>query len=368
MLLHEIKIQQRKIKTAQSKAVQKDFYLNVFILLCRMSFDVLDLKLLRQYANHLKPFLKNGEPFTGAVLEYKYVHVENCFHFLNGEGLAYKNKALAAINRIAGPALVPRDKKAAAYYHFCMAGYAKDFADNQDVAIEHATRALESAKQWAPGSDDAFVASAYGMTATILSNRSEFEKAFDVYTEAFARYPAQLQGSFYHVYMYACIMLVCGQYAQLKKHLHHYMEKYLDSNAALYYRLETMRMYALLLLHQKQYAQALHYIRGLQSTRRKEITETADIFIRMIDNLYLLLTADYPLATTQSRKNLKYLKRKNYTYQNCDYNHLFYAISLVCKIKTKRRVPPAELGPYLQASKKGFMKMYGGLLDIALAQ
>ncbi len=363
VLLHEIGFYHRKMKGEKSAAVKKEFYLVAFETLRRMSFDVLDIKTLRQYANYLKPYLSNKEPFSPAVLEYKFLYVENAFHFLNGDGLKFAPKALANINKVQAYEQLQKDEVALAHYHFCMAGYMKDYADNQNLALEHAHKALDNALKWAGEEDSNFLASAYGMAATILSNRSEFEAALDLYEQAFKRLPAQMQASHYHIVMFACIALVCGKYDLLRAHLDAHMKKFLDSNASLYFRVEAMRLYALLMLYQNQFDEALEFIRELQRVRRKEITDTADIFVRMIDNLYFLLVGDYQQAATQSVKHLKYLKRKNYNYANCDYNHLFYTVGALAKMKLKGKVKVAALEPHLSFSKRGFMKMYGGLLD-----
>lgn len=362
VLLHEIGLQERKLKNEKDKAVHKDFYLIAYERLRRTPFDKLDLKMLRQYANKLKPFLKDGQPFSATVLEYKYVYVENAFHFLNGESLAYAPKALANIQRIA-PVPDKQGKPEQSYYHFCMAGYMKDFPDDQNKALEHAKQALELARQWAPGKDDNFLASAYGMVATIHAHRSQFKEALAIHIESFEKLPEHMTTNFYHVIMFACILTVCREYKLLEQHLDKHMSAYLDGSAALYYRLETMRIKALLLLYQKKYDEALHIIRELQSVKRKDMTDTADVFLRMIDNLYFLLTGDYAQTISQSTKNLKYLRRKNYTYDNCDYNHFFYTIGALAKMKQKGKVKPEALEPHLSRSRLGFLQMYSGLFE-----
>jgi tetratricopeptide (TPR) repeat protein len=366
LLLHEIKINHRRIKTDKSARKQKEFYTTAFETLRRLSFDLLDLKLLRQYANELKPLLKNGEPFSPTVLEYKFVYIENAFHFLNGEGLRYAAKAHKNIINIAPHPTKQKDVAAISYYHFCMAGYVKDFTDNQDEALFHAQKALETARTWAPGKDDAFLASVYGITATILSHKDDFNAAYNLYSEAFERLPKQMRSSYYQLFMFASIAMICGDYEMTEQLIQTNMKSYMESSASLYYRIETKRLYALLLLYKRRYDEALSYIRDLQSIKRKDMTDTADIFLRMMDNMYLLLTGEYELAISQTRKNLKYLSRKNYTYDNCDYNHLFYTIGALAKMKLNSKVDVAALEPHLSLSKRGFMKTHGGLFDLVL--
>jgi hypothetical protein len=363
VLFHELGIQHRKVKAGKNAALQKEFYLTAFETIRKMSFDVLDLKALRYYADRLKPFLKDNVPFSPRVLEYKFVYIENAFHFLNGKGLPYGPKALKNIEAIWSKPDEQKDPAAYSYYQICMALYAKDYIDNQDLALGHAQKCLQCAKQWAPGVDNAFLASAYGMMATILSHRSQFKEAMALYKEAFEALPLQMQGSYYQLFMFACVAMVCADYDLLEQHLDKHMRKFLESNAGLYYRIEAIRLYALLYLYQKKFDQALELIRELQKARRKEITDTADVFLRMIDNLYFLVTADYQQAIAQSKKNLKFLKRKNYTFDNCDYNHLFYTIGVLAKMKIKNKVNKAALEPHYGHSQRGFMNMYGGLME-----
>jgi tetratricopeptide (TPR) repeat protein len=366
VLLHELGIQHRKVKAGKNAALQKEFYLTAFETIRKMSFDVLDLKALRYYADRLKPFLKDNAPFSSRVLQYRFVYIENAFHFLNGKGLPYGPKALKNIQAVWSKPDERKDPAAYAHYQICMALYTKDFIDNQDMALGHAQKCLQCSKQWAPGVDDAFLASSYGMVATIHSHRSEFNQAMAVYMEAFERLPQQMQGSYYQIFMLACVAMVCGDFELLEQHMDKHIKKFLDSNAGLYYRVESTRLYALLYLYQRKFDKALELIRELQKTKRKEITDTADVFLRMIDNLYFLVTADYHQAITQSKKNLKFLKRKKYTFDNCDYNHLFYTIALLAKMKIKNKVNQAALEPHYSRSQRGFMKMYGGLMEQVL--
>lgn len=362
VLLHEMGLYERRLKSEKDPKVLKAFYLSGFEKLRRTSFDILDLKLLRHYANKLKEFCIGDKYLSAAVVEYKYVYVENAYQFLTGEGMSYMPKALASIKKVAPE---PTNTKTAEYamYNFCMAGYLKDFVNDQDTGLAHAERALTSARIWAPKADESFLASSYSMYATILSHKSEFEKAKNIYTEAFEKLPQHMDTNFYHVLMYACIMLLCKDYAALEKHIKDRMMPFASGSASLYFRLEVLRIKTLLLLYQKKYNEALVIIRELQSVKRKEMTVTADVFLRMIDNLYFLVTGDYEQTISQSKKNMKYLRRKNYTYENCDYNHFFYCISAIAKMKQKGKIKPQALEPYLSKSREGFLRMYSGLFD-----
>lgn len=362
VLLHEMGLYERRLKSEKDPKVLKAFYLSGFEKLRRTSFDILDLKLLRYYASKLKQFCSDKDLLSPTVVEYKYVYVENTYQFLTGEGMPYQPKALAAIKRI-GPEPTNPKRTEYAMYHFCMAGHIKDFVNDQDTGLIHAKKALDSARIWAPKEDESFLASSYSMYATILSHKSEFEKAKTIYTEAFGKLPQHMGTNFYHVLMYACIMLLCKDYTALEQHIKERMMPFASGSASLYFRLEVLRIKALLMLYKKKYSEALVIIRELQSVKRKEMTVTADVFLRMIDNLYFLVTGDYEQTISQSKKNMKYLRRKNYTYENCDYNHFFYCISAIAKMKQKGKVKPQALEPYLSKSREGFLRMYSGLFD-----
>jgi hypothetical protein len=119
-------------------------------------------------------------------------------------------------------------------------------------------------------------------------------------------------------------------------------------------------------MFQRKFDEALVFLRELQSIKRKDLTDTAYIFLRMIENLYTLITHDYELAITQSKNNMKFLTRKNFTYENCDYLDLFYTIGALAKMKLNNKVNREALEPHLTKSNRGFMKMYGGLMEQVL--
>lgn len=364
LLLHEIKIKQRQIAKSKGTAQKREFYLHAFEAMRKLSFDILDLKLLKQYVNYLTPLLKENEPYSKTVLALRYVHIENAYHFLNGKGLAYRAKALSNIQTAVPDPEKLRHQTAYAHYHFCMAGYYKDFVDDQEKAQFHAQKALKSALQWPAGTDDGFLSSCYGINAVVLSNRSRFNEALKVYREAYAKLPHEMQASYYHLFMYAATAMVCGELELLESHLETRMKPFMESNSALYYRLEAMRLYALLYLYQDRLQEALVIIRELQGVKRKLLTDTADIFLRIIDNVYALLNHDWELSLALMRKNVRFLNRKGYTFDNCDYLHFFQTIALIAKAKKQlKKVREEDLAPHLAFSRRGYMKMYGGLLD-----
>jgi len=363
MLLHEVKINHRKFADSKDRKTKREFYTTAFETMRRMSFDVLDLKLLRQYANHLKPLLRSTDNFSPEVVDFKYVYIENAYHFLTGEGLAYAPKALKNINLILSAPEKYKTKVAYVYYNLCLMGYYKDFEDNQELALHHAKIALACMKRFPKGTDDSVYASCYGSTANILCNQSNFSEALVVYNQAFAEFSVEMNKSYYHSLLYCITALVCKDYILTEKLLEKYMKPYRDNNVALYYRFETNRLYILLYMYQQKFDDALVLLRELQSYKRKDLTSTAEIFLRMIENLYTLITHDYDLAITQSKNNLKYLSRNNFTYNNCDYLDLFYTIGALAKMKLNHKVNRQALEPHLTKSNRGYMNMYGGLLE-----
>lgn len=362
MLLHELKIAQRKINSSKNNKEKKEFYITAFETMRRLSFDVLDLKLLRQYANHLKPYLKASDSFSPNVLDLKFVYIENAFHFLNGEGIAYGPKALKNIQQIFPTPEKHKSKTSYVYYHLCLSGYYKDFVDDQHTALTHAQTALKHIKLFPKGTDNSVLISAYGMSANILCNQSKFEEALVIYKKAFKDFPNEMQKSYYHSFLYCITAMVCEDYDLTELLLDKYMKPFMDSNAALYFRTEAIRLYVLLKMYQRKYDEALIFLRELQRIKRKDLTDTAYIFLRMIENLYTLVTRDYTLAITQAKNNMKFLARKKFTYENCDYLDLFYTINALAKMKLNNKVNLAGLEPHITKSNRGFMRMYGALL------
>jgi tetratricopeptide (TPR) repeat protein len=366
MLLHEIKINHRVIANSKDKKTKREFYTTAFETMRKMSFDVLEFKLLRQYANHLKPLLKSNDHYSPEVVEFKYVYIENAFHFLNGEGISYAPQALKNIHLVISAPEKYKTKVCYVYYHLCISGYYKDFEDNQSLALHHAQIALEHIKRFSKGTDNAVMVSAYGMYANILCNQSNFNEALITYNQAFKDFPAEMEKSYYHTMLYCITALVCNEYDLTEKLLEKYMRPFTDNSVALYYRFESFRLFILHRMFQRKFDEALVFLRELQSIKRKDLTDTAYIFLRMIENLYTLITHDYELAITQSKNNMKFLTRKNFTYENCDYLDLFYTIGALAKMKLNNKVNREALEPHLTKSNRGFMKMYGGLMEQVL--
>jgi len=369
LLEHEIKLKQRKLMRSGNKTEMREFYETAFETLRRFSFDVLDLKMLRQFADLLKKSLSKKELLTPEIVELKYLYVENSYYYFKGMARERVGKALKNITAVLEDPESHKKEPVYGHYQLCLTAYHNDYLSNQATALYHISLAFENALLWAPKNDLNFLANIYGNKATLHSQNSEYSMAMAVYKEGFEKYGHLLEKSFFHKYMFTTIALVCGEYELTIQYLDKYFGSYLNSESALYFKTDVTRLYILYYLYTSQTEKAGKLVAGLQAIKRKELTETGDIMLRMIDTLYFLRTEEYSMAENKSRNSIRFLKSRGYNTENSVYLHFFIAASELAKSKSTLCEPNMKrIEKSLAVSQTGLLKLYGGLLQIMYNQ
>ena len=100
--------------------------------------------------------------------------------------------------------------------------------------------------------------------------------------------------------------------------------------------------------------------------KRSDMTTAGDIMLRMLENVYFLVTKEWDVAIALSKKNLKYLKTKGFNFDNSEYTHLFYCCGELAKMNQRGKVQPEKLTAHLKVCRSGLLKLFGGLLDQAM--
>jgi tetratricopeptide (TPR) repeat protein len=362
LLLHYIEIEHRKIKGVEDNDQKKNFYKTVFETLRRFPLDILDLKVLRKYADLLKPLLNKSDTDSPLVIDLKYVYIVNAAYFFK-VGLKYVDAALQNVIE-----LVPNPDKYSgdpvySHYHLNLSVYYRDYKNEFEKAIYHIREAIENSKKCALGKDDAFMANLYGLLGTALCQNSEFDKALTIYQKAYTDYAPLITRSHYHNYLYPTTAIICGNFDVAIRHMDTYIKPFLTAHSQLYFKFDAIRLYALYYMHVGNLPEAYKYIQQALSIKRSEMTEAGDIMYRMAENIYFLLHGDYELAVNMAKKNMRFLKRKEYDFDNNEHTHLFYAAGELAKMRLKQKYDTDRISEHINACQKGVLSIFGSLLN-----
>lgn len=359
--LHEITLENRRVKDAD-KGTRKDFYIIAFEAIRRLSMDQIDLKVLKKYAELLKPLLDKNDLLTPKVMDLKYLYIESAYNFYDGKSLKLADKTYKSI-----VAALPHPDKYIgkpeySHYNLCLATFYRDYKGEHTKAIEHIRLTIENEEK-SGIKDTAFYVNAQGMMAVMLAQNSQFTEAWQIYHSLYNNHLEIISKSQYHNYLYPNVALVAGEYADAKRHMDIYSKPMMAPTVSLYFRFDAWRLYALYYMYIKNYGQAYKQIQEMQTIKRSEMTVAGDIMLRMLENVYFLITKEWDVAIALSKKNLKFLKSKEYTFENCEYMHLFYCCGELAKMNQKGKVQAEKLSAHLKVCRSGLLKMFGGFLS-----
>lgn len=362
--LHEITLQHRRLKDADKKN-KKEFYIIAFEAIRRLSMDHIDLKQLKKYAELLKPLLDKNDLLTPKVMDLKYLYIENTYYFYYGKSLKYADKALQNVLNALPKPEKHKGKPEYSHYHLCLATYYRDYKTEHPKAIEHMRLVIENEEK--SGIEDrAFYVNAQGMMAVMLAQDSQFKEAWQIYHSLYQNYVEIIGKSQYHNYLYSNVALVADEYADAKRHMDIYTKPLLAPTTSLYFKFDAWRLYALYYMYVNDYKQAYEQISAMHSMKRSDMTVAGDIMLRMLENVYFLVTKEWDVSIALAKKNLKFLKSKGFNFDNSEYTHLFYCCSELAKMNQKGKVQPEKLAAHLKVCRSGLLKLFGGLLNQAM--
>lgn len=359
--LHEITLENRRIKDADRK-VRKEFYIIAFEAIRRLSMDNIDLKVLKKYAELLKPLLDKNDQLTPKVMDLKYLYIESAYNFYYGKSIKLADKTHNNIIAALPNAEKYKGKPEYSHYNLCLATFYRDYKGEHKKAIEHMRLTIENEEK-SGIKDRAFYVNAQGMMAVMLAQDSQFKEAWTIYHGLYQNYVEIIGKSQYHNYLYSNVALVADEYTDAKRHMDIYSKPMMAPTVSLYFRFDAWRLYALYYMYVKDYEQAYTQIQEMQTIKRSDMTVAGDIMLRMLDNVYFLVTKEWDVAIALAKKNLKFLKSKEYTFENCEYMHLFYCCGELAKMNQKAKVQAEKLSAHLMVCRSGLLKLFGGLLD-----
>lgn len=362
--LHEIALENRRIKDA-NKAAKKEFYIIAFEAIRRLSMDQIDLKQLKKYAELLKPLLDKKDLLTPKVMDLKYLYIENTYYFYYGKSIEYGETALNNIIAVLPKPDKYLGKPEYSHFHLCLGTYYRDYKTEHNKAVEHMRLVIHNEER-SGIKDQPFYVNAHGMLAVMLAQDSQFKEAWQIYHGLYKNYVEIIAKSQYHNYLYSNVALVAGEYADAKRHMDIYTMPMLAPTTSLYFKFDAWRLYALYYMYVKDYKTAYENIKQMHTMKRSDMTMAGDVMLRMLENVYFLITKEWDVAIALSKKNLKYLKSKDFNFNNSEYTHLFYCCGELAKMNLRSKVQPEKLTAHLKVCRSGLLKLFGGLLDQAM--
>ncbi len=308
LLVHELKLAEKRIKKKGEKQQLLDFYRIAFLSYSRFSYNVFDEKKLRYYAYAYTGLLSKKEGEEKYSLLAKMEEGITRYHSLRQSHEANKKAALKQLgkwlNEVKGKNWHRAEMHLYTAFSSCHEG------DDAATSLGYLLKAEEAAKKNYDTIDDRQKAFLLLMKALLLIDLNRFEEAIANYEKALQEFYEVVQGRMFHTYNYCYALMLAGHYGKASAAIDKYLNSFLSNENARNFHFDILRLYLMLALLTNDLKDAAHYVQRVMQMPKEDFTPFGDGVFRYVHNIYIAQTGDYEMAASLVKKNLKFMKAK----------------------------------------------------------
>ncbi len=308
LLVHELKLTEKRLKKNGTKQEQLHFYRTAFLTYSRFSYNVFDEKMLRYYAYAYTGLLGKNEGNEKYSYLAKMEEGVARYHSLRQTHEVSKKNALKQLN------LWLAEVKGKNWHKAEMCIYTAYSAcyevDDAETSLNYMLKAEEAARKIYHTLEDRQKTFLLLMKALLLIDLNRFEEAIATYETALREFHALLQGRMFHTYNYCYALMLAGHYKRASVAIDKYLNPFLSNENARNFHFDILRLYLMLALLTNDLKDAAHYVQRVMQMPKEDFTPFGDGVFRYVHNIYIAQTGDYEMAASLVKKNLKFMKAK----------------------------------------------------------
>ncbi len=364
LLLHEIKIVQRKVLKVKNAEMQIHFYKSVFDSLIKMFHPNYNSKLTHEYGKkYLDALGKNRTVEQEAYIALFAHYGDMIAEVMAGNELIYKKHAWSVLEKWQKNLPRINNPNVEAYYHFVLGNYYKYFTDSADLFLQANQDGLKIINRASDETKCLLHGRLLCETGLGFMEKNDFAMAQFFYEKAFALSDDRFSKPYFHYgnYFYSCL---CNRQPQrAKKIFETSLQNFLQNSTHRSLQFDILQMKFVLSLHLKDYDTAFTCLNEMRAYKKNEVTHFGSILIRFSETLYYYLLKDYKVAAAMAKKNLKFLSLPENNIPQYVYHRQYIDCidKLIKKIEGKLRFPK-KLEMEIASLQKGIYQMYNSLL------
>gem|GEM_PF-3005468 len=365
LYVHQLKLYERRLKQYPDKVLERELYWQAFQDFRRFPVSEYDERKVKNYADkYLKVANKPSEEDKAEVwLMYEFSRV-----FVNaarGNNVKFEPAFLKTMKEWEDKVLDRPWYKAHFHYYLTWASF-YDFFTSDIIglvgSLQGALDAFEKAKGAIPENYKVY---AITKLAKAYCLDSRYEESLEVYREAFKNYGTQLVRNYYHPLMYSIIAIINRQYNEAELMMDKELKQLIDKGPDSTISFDILRTYAILNIYRGDYKKAAKYLQRGLTYSRIEISRLGDILQRLVHNVFFIITGDLETAKSSLSRNYKFLKSKPGDKLSEEYGKYFDMLKVIIAHKKGKKLP-GDFDVQMDYFQKGIMKLYGGLLLLAM--
>jgi hypothetical protein len=363
LLLHEIKITQRKI-LRQTSERQADFYRAAFDTLIKMFHPNYNSKLTHDYGKKYLAALGKNKTIQHDAYIALFAHYGDMIaEFMSGNDLKYKKKAWAVLENWRKRLTQINNPDVETYYYFVLGNYYKYFTDSADLFIKANQDGIRAIDKTSDETKLLLHGRLLCETGFGYIEKNDFELAQSFYEKAFALSIEQFSRPYFHCgnYFYSCL---CNRQPKKAKQIFEtYLQTYLQNSTHRSLQFDILQTKFVLSLHLQNLDTAFDCLNQMRAYKKNEVTHFGSILIRFSETLYYYLLKDYKMAAAMAKKNLKFLSLPENNIPQYVYHRQYIdCIDKLIKKKEGKLRFPEKLDAQIAGLQKGIYNMYNILL------
>jgi hypothetical protein len=364
LLLHEIKIVQRKIEKQNNAEVAAGFYKSVFDSLIKMFHPNYNSKLTHEFGKKYLSALGKNKTVEHETYIALFAHYGDMIaEIMAGNELKYKKQAWAVLEKWQKRLAQINNANVDAYYYFVLGNYYKYFTDSADLFLKANQNGLKVIDKTSNETKRLLHGRLLCETGFGYIEKNDFGMAQSFYEKAFRLTDEQFSKPYFHYgnYFYSCL---CNrQPTRAKQIFDNNLQPYLQNSTHRSLQFDILQMKFVLSLHLKNYDSAFECLNEMRAYKKNEVTHFGNIIIRFSETLYYYLLKEYEVAAAMAKKNIKFLSLPENDIPQYVYHRQYIdCIDKLIKQKEGKLRFPEKLEIQIAGLQKGIYHMYNSLL------
>lgn len=330
LILHELKITEKRLKKLNSNAALKEFYEQAFRVTCAFNFNSFPEKESDYYCKaYIQTLSKKEDNDKYQALGKQQLTLAH--YYLGQQDGEEKidttlNKLLTWQTQIKGKKLYKGE-----FAIFMALSACYEYRDQQK-SLDCLLLADEAAKKVYDQINNRDKLLLLGLIGQQLMVMSRYKESIETYEELFLKFPeAGLR--LYHPYQFVFVLLIEKRFKRAAEAMQSYIEPFLKNENARNFHFDILRLYAILHLLNHETEKAGDCLQRILQFSKKDFTPIGDVLFRFVHNIYCVQTGDYALAQDVFKKNLKYVDSKSDIEGMENYKDMFMSLGKVIRHK-----------------------------------
>ncbi|HLP52315.1 MAG TPA: hypothetical protein VK154_15605 [Chitinophagales bacterium] len=364
LMLHELKITERRILRQKALRLDAEFYRVAFDTMCRMFHPHYNPVLTQLYGKkYLQSLGKACTIADEAYIELIRLQADMIAQSVAGNEEGYRGEAKRRVDAWKKKIEKARNPVASFFYYYAYSQYIKYYGTEVALFIDALEQALKELKACPEEIEIQFGSRILCELGFGYSEEADFEKSFACYHKAFTQAAAIPKLNHYHTLHYMLAALLTNQIPIAKKIGNERLKPFLTEGVNRSVRFDIVSNLFVLCLHLKDYDEAFEYLKELRAYKKNEMTRLGQVFLRLYETLYFYVTRQYDIAASFAGKNLKFLNRpENRSEQTVYFLDIIDCIDKLIKLKQRRLQSPKKLQEKIAGLKHGLYDVYNRLL------